>query len=397
MTLLQELKKRKLFAAATHEREVEELLENEKVAIYVGFDATADSLHFGHLLQLINLKRVQDRGHTPILLVGGATTKIGDPSGKQDMRKMLTDEDIAHNIECFKKQFAKFIDLDKAIIVNNADWIDELTISEFIRLGFNFNVSDMLRMDCYATRRETGGLTLGEMCYLPMQSYDFMHLYKTHNCKIQMAGQDQWSNILGGVNLIRKTLGEKGNVFGLVTNLLLTSEGKKMGKTEKGAVWLDKNKFSTYDFYQYFRNVPDEDVLNLLKMLTFIPLEKLKEYESYKNEQLNELKEILAFEMTKLVHSEEEAEEAREKAKSVFSGGDDAPIKKIDMNEDTNILDFLVLSGLTPSKSEARRLVQQGGISIDNEKIGSLDYMVEKQRGEVLARKGKKVFVKIVF
>jgi len=397
MTLLQEFKERNLFAAATREDELEQLFENEQVAAYVGFDATADSLHFGHLLQLINMKRLQDRGHIPILLAGGATTRIGDPSGKQDMRKMLTDEDIAYNIECFKKQFAKFVDLDKAIVVNNADWTDELTVSEFIRMGFNFNVSDMLRMDCYATRRESGGLTLGEMCYLPLQSYDFLQLYLKHNCKVQMAGQDQWSNILGGVNLIRKQLGERGNAFAFVTNLLLTSDGKKMGKTEKGAVWLDKNKFSTYDFYQYFRNVPDEDVLNLLKMLTFIPLDELAIYESYKDEQLNELKEILAYEMTKMVHSEEEAIEARDKSHSVFSGGDDAPTVNIAMNEDTNILEFLVLSNLAPSKSEARRLVEQGGINLDGDKVTSLDYMIEKQKGEVLVKKGKKVFVKVVF
>ncbi len=313
------------------------------------------------------------------------------------MRKMLTDDDIAHNIECFKKQFARFVDLNNAIIVNNADWIDELTVAEFIRLGFNFNMSDMLRMDCYANRRESGGLTLGEMCYLPMQSYDFMHLYKKHNCKMQVAGQDQRSNILGGVNLIRKTLGEKGNVFGLVTNLLLTSEGKKMGKTEKGAVWLDKDKFSTYDFYQYFRNVQDNDVLTLLKMLTFIPLDELKKYESYENEQLNELKELLAYELTKMVHGEDAAKDAQAKAKSLFSGsGDDAPTKELAIDNDISILDFLVLTELATSKSEARRLIEQGGIKLNNISITDTAYIIEKKSNEVLAQKGKKVFLKVI-
>jgi len=402
MTLFEELQKRELVAQATHPEEVERALNNEKITFYVGFDATADSLHVGGLLQLITAKRLQEAGHRPILLLGGATTKIGDPTGKDDVRKMLSDEDISHNIECIKKQFEKFVDFsdDKALIVNNADWTDKMSAYDFMRLGFHFNINDILRMECYATRRESGGLTLGEMCYLPMQSMDFAHLYDKYGCRMQTGGNDQWSNIIGGVELIRKTRGEEGksgSVFGMTFNLLTTSDGRKMGKTEKGAVWLDSEKCSVFDFYQYFRNVADEDVIRCLKMLTFLPLSAIEKYESYKFEELNEVKEIFAFELTKLVHSEAEAIEAQNKAKSVFSGGDDAPETRIEIDDDTNILDFLVLANLAPSKGEARRLVQGGGVSLDGEKIDDVWYNIEKSRGEVLIKKGKKVFVKVIW
>lgn len=395
LKLFDELKARGLIAQITHEAEVEKLLDTEKVTFYIGFDATADSLHVGHLLALTVANHMQKAGHTPILLVGGGTTKIGDPSGKQDMRKMLTDDDINHNIECFKKQFARLVDLNKAHVVNNADWIEKMTIPEFLRLGFNFTINDILRMDCYANRREVG-LTLGEICYLPMQSLDFLHLYETLNCKMQLGGQDQWSNILGGVDLIRKTKGEKGTAFGLTLSLLTNSEGKKMGKTEKGAVWLDAEKTSPYEIFQYFRNVADSDVIKCIKLLTFIPLEQIQSMEGWQGAELNKAKETLAYEITKIVHGEEEAKKALESSKSIFSEGNsiDMPSTNVEIENEINILDLLVACNLAPTKSEAKRLVQQGGITVNDNKI--TDEKATFDKGELIIKKGKKVFHKAI-
>ncbi|GHV16285.1 tyrosine--tRNA ligase [Clostridia bacterium] len=403
MNVFEELQARGLVAQMTHEDEIKELLNNEKVAFYVGFDATADSLHVGSLLQLIIAKRLQEHGHKPILLVGGATTKIGDPTGKSDMRKMLTDEDIAHNIECFKKQFAKFVDLsgDKALVVNNADWIDRLSVAEFIRLGFNFNVNTMLRADCYATRLENGGLTLGEMCYMPMQSLDFMYLHEKYDCRIQLGGNDQWSNIIGGVELVRKQKQEKGTVFGMTFNLLTTAEGKKMGKTEKGTIWLDENLTSPYELFQYWRNVDDKDVIKCIKMLTFIPLEEIAKMEEWEGSQLNDAKKILAYELTKLIHGEAHAKAAVESAEALFAGGDgniDMPTTKIEFTGEINILDLLLQTNLAPSKSEGRRLVEQGGISINEDKITSAYFIVKSStftNSELIIKKGKKTYHKV--
>jgi len=452
MKIFDELMARGLVAQMTHPEEVENALNNERISFYIGFDATASSLHVGSLLQLITMRRLQLAGHRPILLVGGATTRIGDPSGKQDMRKMLTDDDIAYNIECFKKQFERFLDIEgchlrdaeggvpynhpvapsgatppeegngeislnpskpldcfgdksprnDAIIVNNDDWVGKMNVYEFIRLGFNFNMNDMLRQECYATRRESGGLTLGEMCYLPMQSVDFAFLHDNYDCRMQMGGNDQWSNILGGVNLIRKTKGEKGNVFGMTFNLLTTADGKKMGKTEKGAIWLDSERTSPYEFFQYWRNVGDEDVIKSLNYLTFISMEEIGEMAKWEGAQLNKAKEILAFELTKMVHGEEEANKALEASKALFGGnGDNAnmPTTKMDVGDGIGLLDLLMGIELIPSKGEGRRLIQQGGITLNDKKIDNIEYIVKEKdftNGELIIRKGKKIFHKIM-
>ena len=402
MKIFNELLERGLVAQMTHPEEVEHALNNERISFYIGFDATADSLHMGSLLQLITARRLQSHGHRPILLVGGATTKIGDPSGKDDMRQMLSDSDIAYNIECFKKQFARFVDLDNADIVNNDDWIGKMNVYEFIRLGSNFNMNDMLRQECYAVRRECGGLTLGEMCYLPMQSLDFAYLHENYNCMMQMGGNDQWCNILGGVNLIRKTKGEKGNVFGMTFNLLTTADGKKMGKTEKGAIWLDSQRTSPYEFFQYWRNVGDDDVIKSLNYLTFIPMDKVSEMAKWEGAELNRAKEILAYELTKMVHGEDEANKALEAAKSLFSGSGDnsnMPTTKVDIGEGKAILDLMLEAGLIPSKGEGRRLIEQGGVAVNDNKVESFDYIVKQNDfidGELIIRKGKKVFHKVI-
>ena len=403
MTVFEELKARGLIAQMTHEAEVKDALENQKIAFYIGYDATADSLHVGHMLQVIIMKRLQDAGHIPIFLLGGATTKIGDPSGKSDMRKMLTDEDIAHNIECFKKQFATFCDLSegKALLVNNADWTDKMSVADFIRLGFNFNVNTMLRADCYATRLETGGLTLGEMCYMPMQSMDFLHLYETYDCRMQLGGNDQWSNIIAGVELIRKIKGERGNVFGMTFNLLTTTAGVKMGKTEKGTIWLDAEKTSPYELYQYWRNVEDGNAIRCLKLLTFVPLDEILEMEKWEGSQLNVAKERLAYEITKMVHGVGEADKALESSKQLFGGGGDAanmPTTAISIGDGIGILDLLIQTGLVSSKSEGRRLIGEKGISIDGELVADADMIVKESNftnNELIIKKGKKKFHKV--
>ncbi len=403
MTLFEEFKRRGLIAQLTHEKEIEELLNNEKVAFYIGFDATADSLHVGHFLQLVVMKHMQKAGHKPIALLGTATTMIGDPTGKTDMRPMLTVEQINHNAECFKKQMSKFIDFSdgKAEIVKNGDWFLDMKYISFLRdVGRYFSVNQMLTYECYKTRLENG-LSFLEFNYMLMQSYDFLHLYQTKGVKLELGGNDQWSNMLGGVDLVRRV--EQGNAYAMTFTLLTTKEGKKMGKTEKGALWLDAEKCSVYDFYQYWRNVSDDDVINCLKLLTFIPIEEIEEMErTMTGAELNKAKELLAFEVTKMVHSEEEAVKAQDAARKVFSGSgnsDDMPTTEIPSSELTDgsisILDLLVKTGLAPSKGEGRRLVQQGGISVNDVKISDSTELI-KISDFVIIRKGKKIYHKAV-
>lgn len=404
MTLFEELKRRGLIAQMTHEKEIEELMNNEKVSFYIGFDATADSLHVGHFLQLIIMKRMQQAGHKPIALLGTATTMIGDPTGKTDMRKMLTVEEINHNAECFRKQMEKFIDFSdgKAEIVKNGDWMLDMNYIQFLRdIGRHFSVNQMLTAECFKTRLEGKGLSFLEFNYMLMQSYDFLYLYQNKGVKMELGGNDQWSNMLGGVDLIRRV--EQGNAYAMTFTLLTTKEGKKMGKTEKGALWLDAEKCSPYDFYQYWRNVSDDDVMNCLKMLTFIPIEEIEEMEhTMQGQQLNEAKEILAFHLTEMVHGTEEAQKAQKAAKDVFSGSgsnENMPTTIISANDLTDgsigILTLMVKAGLSASNGEARRLVVQGGVSVNDEKITDPKTMI-KLDGETILRKGKKVFHKIV-
>lgn len=404
MTLFEELKRRGLIAQMTHEKEIEELMNNEKVSFYIGFDATADSLHVGHFLQLIIMKRMQQAGHKPIALLGTATTMIGDPTGKTDMRKMLTVEEINHNAECFRKQMEKFIDFSdgKAEIVKNGDWMLDMNYIQFLRdIGRHFSVNQMLTAECFKTRLEGKGLSFLEFNYMLMQSYDFLYLYQNKGVKMELGGNDQWSNMLGGVDLIRRV--EQGNAYAMTFTLLTTKEGKKMGKTEKGALWLDAEKCSPYDFYQYWRNVSDDDVMNCLKMLTFIPIEEIEEMEhTMQGQQLNEAKEILAFHLTEMVHGTEEAQKTQKAAKDVFSGSgsnENMPTTIISANDLTDgsigILTLMVKAGLSASNGEARRLVVQGGVSVNDEKITDPKTMI-KLDGETILRKGKKVFHKIV-
>ena len=403
MTTFEELRRRGLLAQLTDEKEIEELINTGKATFYIGFDPTADSLHVGHFMALCLMKRLQMAGNKPIVLLGGGTGMIGDPSGKTDMRKMLTPETIQHNVDCFKKQMSRFIDFSegKAIAVNNADWLLNLNYVELLReVGACFSVNRMLTAECYKQRMERG-LSFLEFNYMIMQSYDFLQLFQKYGCNMQFGGDDQWSNMLGGTELIRRKLGK--DAYAMTITLLLNSEGKKMGKTEKGAVWLDPEKTSPYEFYQYWRNVADADVIKCLKMLTFVPIEQIEEMEkTMEGAQFNAAKELLAYELTKLVHGEEEAEKAQAAAKALFGGsGNDAnmPVAEIDSADLTDgtigLLNLLVKAGLAPSVSEARRLVQQGGITVNDEKITDAKAQI-KLEGETIVRKGKKAFKKVV-
>ncbi len=408
MTVFQELKRRGLIAQATHEDKIEELLNQEKVTFYIGFDPTADSLHVGHFLQLVVMAHMQRAGHRPIALLGTGTTMIGDPTGKTDMRKMLSIEDINHNAECFKRQMSRFITFDEqgALMVQNGDWLLNLNYMEFLRdVGVHFSVNRMLTAECFKTRLEKG-LSFLEFNYMLLQSYDFYHLNQTYNCKIEFGGDDQWSNILGGVELVRRKKNQE--VYGMTFTLLTTKEGKKMGKTEKGAVWLDPEKTSPYEFFQYWRNVDDADVIKCLKLLTFVPIEEIEEMErTLSGSELNQAKERLAFEVTKMVHGEKEAIKALETSKSVFGQGvqdENMPTTTLNADDLTDgavgILDLLCKTKLCPSKSEARRLVQQGGIAIGDYKITDATTLLQKSdytQGYLIIKKGKKVFHKVVF
>ncbi len=406
MTVFEELKRRGLIAQTTNEEEIEKLLNNEKVTFYIGFDATADSLHVGHFLQLVVMSHLQKAGHRPIALLGTGTTMIGDPTGKTDMRKMLTKEEINHNAECFRRQMSRFIDFDgdSALMVRNGDWLLNLNYMEFIRdIGVHFSVNRMLTAECFKSRLERG-LSFLEFNYMLMQSYDFLELHRKYGCKIELGGDDQWSNILGGVDLVRRVCSEE--VYGMTFTLLTTKEGKKMGKTEKGALWLDAKKTSPYEFFQYWRNVADEDVIRCMKLITFIPIEEIEAMEHLSGSELNAAKERLAFEVTKMVHGEEEAQKCLETARSLFGANrttDDMPSSEIssDLVHDgaIGVLDLLVATGLCPSKGEGRRLVQQGGITIDDNKIVNPTDTIsvdDFSKGYVVIRKGKKVYHKAI-
>ena len=405
MTLYDELVARGLIAQVTNEEEIKKLINEGKATFYIGFDPTADSLHVGHFMALCLMKRLQMAGNKPIALLGGGTGMIGDPSGRTDMRQMLTKETIDHNIECFKKQMSRFIDFSdgKALMVNNADWLLDLNYVDLLReVGACFSVNNMLRAEYYKQRMEKG-LSFLEFNYMIMQSYDFYALYQKYGCNMQFGGNDQWSNMLGGTELIRRKLGK--DAYAMTITLLLNSEGKKMGKTQSGAVWLDPNKTSPFDFYQYWRNVADADVLRCIRMLTFLPLEEIDKMDSWEGAQLNTAKEILAFELTKLVHGEEEAQKAQESARALFSRGNAAQMPTAELTEEDftdgviDILTMLVKSGLVPSKSEARRAVQQGGVAVDGEKVGDINAAFEKDAlaGEgIIVKKGKKNFRRVV-
>ena len=405
MGIYEELKARGLIAQVTDEEQIRDLVNNGKATFYIGFDCTADSLHVGHFMALCLMKRLQMAGNKPIALIGGGTTMIGDPSGRNDMRKMLTKADIDHNAECFKRQMERFIDFGegKAMMLNNADWLMKLNYIELLReVGACFSVNNMLRAKCYEQRMEKG-LSFLEFNYMIMQSYDFYHMFQEYGCNMQFGGDDQWSNMLGGTELIRRKLGKDAQA--MTITLLLNSEGKKMGKTASGAVWLDPNKTTPYDFYQYWRNVGDSDVLKCIRMLTFLPLEQIDEMDKWEGSQLNRAKEILAYELTALVHGEEEAKKAEESAKALFgAGGDSANMPTSVLadadfeNGSINVLSMLVATGLCPSRGEARRLVQQGGVTIDDVKVASIDESLARERFEdegVIVRKGKKVFHRV--
>ena len=395
------LKERGLIAQTTHEEEIRELLGKEKVTFYIGFDPTADSLHVGHFLQMVVMKHMQDAGHRPIALVGGGTAMIGDPSGRTDMRQMMTMETIEHNCECFKKQLSCIVDFsdDKAIMVNNADWLRELNYIEFLReIGSCFSVNEMLRAKCFQTRLEKG-LSFLEFNYMLMQSYDFLELHNRYGCKMELGGDDQWSNILGGIDLVRRK--ENKQVYGMTFTLLTTSDGRKMGKTSKGALWLDPEKVSPYEFYQYWRNVDDADVVRLIKMITFVPMEEIYEMEKWEGAELNKAKVRLAYEVTKLVHGEAEAEKAKATAEGIFAGGasSDMPTTELDSAEDeTLLLDLMLTAKLIPSKGEGRRLIQQGGVSVDDVKITEPNHTIKKEelQNGIVIKKGKKVFHKVI-
>ena len=405
MKIYDELVARGLIAQVTDEDEIKELINNGKAVFYIGFDPTADSLHVGHFMALCLMKRLQMAGNRPIALLGGGTGMIGDPSGRSDLRKMLTKEDIDHNIACFKKQMSRFIEFgeDKAMMVNNADWLLDLNYVEVLReVGTCFSVNNMLRAECYKQRMEKG-LSFLEFNYMIMQSYDFYHLFKEYGCNMQFGGDDQWSNMLGGTELIRKKLGK--DAYAMTITLLMNSEGKKMGKTASGAVWLDPEKTSPYEFYQYWRNVGDQDVLKCIRMLTFLPLEEIDAMSDWEGSQLNEAKDILAYELTKLVHGEEEAEKAREASKALFGGGMDSanmPTTTLADEDFTDgkidILEILVKTGITKSRGEGRRLVQQGGVSADDKKVADigLSFTADQLKAEpVIIKKGKKIFHKV--
>ena len=395
------LEQRGYIEQMTHPKEIKELFGKESVPFYIGIDPTADSLHVGHFVSLMVASHMQKCGHKPIILVGGGTATIGDPSGKTDMRKMLSREQINKNVKGIRKQVEKFVSFEGdngAIIVNNADWLLDLKFVDFMReIGSLFSVNKMLAAECYKQRLETG-LTFFEMSYMLMQSYDFWHLYNEYGCKLQMGGNDQWSNVIGGVDLIRK-LG-KDDSFGLTFKLLTTKEGKKMGKTEKGALWLDPEKTSPYEFYQYWRNIEDNSVETVLKMLTFLPIEQIKELTKYKDERMNEAKKVAAYEITKLVHGEAEAKKAEEASNALFNGQgnlDSMPSTKID-NANISILDAIVVTGIAPSKGQARTLINQGGISLNDEKVSDVSYVLSDSDFKdsfAILRKGKKVFHKL--
>ena len=404
MTVFDELKARGLLAQLTDEEEIKELINNGKAVFYIGFDPTADSLHVGHFMALCLMKRLQMAGNKPIALIGGGTGMIGDPSGRTDMRSMMTKEQIDHNCECFKKQMSRFIEFgeDKALMVNNADWLRDLNYIEFIRdIGAHFSVNNMLRAECYKQRMEKG-LSFLEFNYMIMQSYDFLALYEKYGCNMQFGGDDQWSNMLGGTELIRRKLGK--DAYAMTITLLMNSEGKKMGKTQKGAVWLDPNKTSPFEFYQYWRNVGDQDVLKCIRMLTFLPMEEIEKMDSWEGSQLNQAKEILAFELTKLVHGEEEAVKAQESARALFSAGNAADMPTAELADEdftegsVDVITMLVKSGLVASRSEGRRAIEQGGVSIDGEKVTDIKQTVAKDAiGDgIVLKRGKKNFRKIV-
>ena len=397
--VFEELMERGYIEQITHE-EIKDVLDNSSIPFYIGFDPTADSLHVGHFVSMMVASHMQKAGHKPIILIGGGTATIGDPSGKTDMRRMMSREEINHNVECFKKQLSKFISFDGdngAIIVNNADWLLNLNFVEFMRdIGSLFSVNKMLAAECYKQRMEKG-LTFFELGYMLMQSYDFLHLYNTYGCKLQMGGNDQWSNILGGVDLIRR-IGHSDS-FGLTFKLLTTKEGKKMGKTEKGALWLDANKTSPYEFYQYWRNIDDSDVKKVLSLLTFLPMEEVNRLSGLKDEQINEAKKVAAFEITKLIHGEEEAKKAEESAKALFEGQgslENMPTSKVE--ENISILDAIITAGMAPSKGQARTLINQGGITLNDEKVADVNYVLSDddfKDGYAILRKGKKVYHKL--
>ena len=406
MTLYDELVARGLIAQVTDEALIKDLINNGKATFYIGFDPTADSLHVGHFMALCLMKRLQMAGNKPIALIGGGTAMIGDPSGRTDMRKMLTPEQIQHNVDCFKKQMARFIDFsdDKALLVNNADWLLNLNYVELLReVGACFSVNNMLRAECYKQRMEKG-LSFLEFNYMIMQSYDFYMLYQKYGCNLQFGGNDQWSNMLGGTELIRRKLDKDASA--MTITLLLNSEGKKMGKTASGAVWLDPDKTSPYDFYQYWRNVADADVLKCIRMLTFLPLEQIDEMATWEGSQLNKAKEILAYELTNLVHGEEEAKKAQEGARALFSGGaDTAHMPTTELTDEDfaeegtiDLITMLIKAGLVPTRSEGRRAIEQGGVSIDGEKITDIKHTVSKDTltGDgVVLKRGKKKFNRV--
>ena len=406
MEIYEELKARGLIAQVTNEDEIRELVNAGKATFYIGFDPTADSLHVGHFMALCLMKRLQMAGNKPIALVGGGTGYVGDPSGRTDMRSMMTPETIQHNCDCFKKQMERFIEFgpDKAIMVNNADWLLKLNYIDLLRdVGACFSVNNMLRAECYKQRMEKG-LSFLEFNYMIMQSYDFYHLFKHYGCNMQFGGDDQWSNMLGGTELIRKKLGK--DAYAMTITLLLNSEGKKMGKTQSGAVWLDPNKTSPFEFYQYWRNVADADVLKCIRMLTFLPLEEIDKMDKWEGSQLNTAKEILAFELTKLVHGEEEANKAQQTARALFSGSgnlDNMPSYTLSKDDLTDgkiaVNDILFKAGMTKSKGEGRRLIEQGGVSVNDKKVASAVETVcadDFSDGSIIVKKGKKVFYKII-
>ena len=406
MTLYDELVARGLIAQVTDEEEIKDLINNGKATFYIGFDPTADSLHVGHFMALCLMKRLQMAGNKPIALIGGGTAMIGDPSGRTDMRQMMTPETIQHNCDCFKKQMSRFIDFSegKALMVNNADWLMDLNYIDVLReVGAHFSVNRMLTAECYKQRMEKG-LSFLEFNYMIMQSYDFYTLYQKYGCNMEFGGDDQWSNMLGGTELIRRKLGK--DAYAMTINLLLNSEGKKMGKTQSGAVWLDPEKTSPFDFFQYWRNVADSDVLKCIRMLTFLPLEEIDAMESWEGAQLNQAKEILAFELTKLVHGEEEASKAREASHALFAGGgDSAHMPTVELSSadfadgDMDILSLLVKTELAPSRSDARRAVEQGGVSVADEKVTDIktSYNADSFGADgLVVKRGKKKFVKVL-
>ena len=406
MTLYDELVARGLIAQVTDEEEIKELINNGKAVFYIGFDPTADSLHVGHFMALCLMKRLQMAGNKPIALIGGGTAMIGDPSGRTDMRQMMTPETIQHNVDCFKKQMSRFIDFGegKAMLVNNADWLMDLNYIDVLRdVGAHFSVNRMLTAECYKQRMEKG-LSFLEFNYMIMQSYDFYTLYQKYGCNMEFGGDDQWSNMLGGTELIRRKLGK--DAYAMTINVLLNSEGKKMGKTQSGAVWLDPNKTSPFDFFQYWRNVADSDVLKCIRMLTFLPLEQIDEMDKWEGAKLNEAKEILAYELTKLVHGEEEAKKAKEASHALFAGGGvSAHMPTVEVtaddlyNDKLDIMAVLVKASLCESRSDARRAVQQGGVSVDGEKVTdiSTSYMLDEFAGEgKVVKRGKKKFAKVI-